>query len=119
MIDEVYIDHETEELVIVWNTEAGKQETRISLSEIFNPEDYYTKDEIDTIEATLDEKIAALRTSLNNEVTRATTKEEELENNDIASGSIASDATISITKNNCDVITFTSADEINIEAGEF
>jgi hypothetical protein len=119
MIERVYIDHDTEELVIVWRTESGTEETRISLSEIFNPEDYYTKDEIDTIEATLDEKIAALRTSLNNEITRATTKEEELENNDIASGSIASDATISITKNNGDVITFTSADEINIEAGEF
>ena len=47
MIDSVYIDHETEELVIVWNTESGKQETRISLTEIFNPDDYYTKIEVD------------------------------------------------------------------------
>ena len=119
MIDRVYIDHDTQELVIVWNTESGTEETRISLSEIFNPDEYYTKDEVDAIETSLDEKIAALRTSLNNEVTRATTKEEELENNDIASGSIASDATVSITKNNGDVITFTSAEQINLEAGEF
>ena len=47
MIDSVYIDHETEELVIVWNTAAGKEETRIPLKEIFNPEDYYTKVEVD------------------------------------------------------------------------
>lgn len=47
MIDRVYIDHETSELVIVWNTEASKQETRISLEEIFNPEEYYTKDDVD------------------------------------------------------------------------
>jgi hypothetical protein len=119
MIERVYIDHDTEELVIVWSTESGTEETRISLSEIFNPDEYYTKDEVDAIETSLDEKIAALRTSLNNEVTRATTKEEELENNDIASGSIASDATVSITKNNGDVITFTSAEQINLEAGEF
>ena len=47
MVEDVYIDHDTEELVIVWNTQSGQQETRIPLSEIFNPDDYYTKDEID------------------------------------------------------------------------
>ena len=49
MVESVYIDHETEELVIVWNTQSGQQETRIPLSEIFNPDDYYTKAEIDNI----------------------------------------------------------------------
>ena len=47
MIDRVYIDNETQELVIVWNAASGKDETRIPLSDIFNPENYYTKDEID------------------------------------------------------------------------
>ena len=47
MIDRVYIDNETQELVIVWNAASGKDETRIPLSSIFNPDNYYTKDEID------------------------------------------------------------------------
>ena len=47
MIDRVYIDNETQELVIVWNAASGKDETRIPLSDIFNPDNYYTKDEID------------------------------------------------------------------------
>ena len=130
MVEAVYIDHDTEELVIVWNTQSGQQETRIPLSEIFNPDDYYTKDEIDDIvdditsaitetEENLEDKIAQLRQALNNEVDRATAKEEELEGADIVSGNIASDATISVTKNNGNVITFASAEQIEIEAGEF
>jgi hypothetical protein len=126
MIESVYVDHETEELVIVWNTETGTEETRISLSEIFNPEDYYTKDEIDEIvsgitasEEDLEDKIAQLRQALNEEIDRATTKEEELEGADIVSGNVASDATISVTKNNGNVITFASAEQIDLEAGEF
>jgi hypothetical protein len=130
MVDRVYIDQDTRELVIVWNTQSGQQETRIPLSEIFNPDDYYTKDEIDDIvdditsaitetEENLEDKIAQLRQALNNEVDRATAKEEELEGADIVSGNIASDATISVTKNNGNVITFASAEQIEIEAGEF
>ena len=162
MVEAVYIDHDTDELVIVWNTQSGQQETRIPLSEIFNPDDYYTKDEIDDIVdditsaiteteenledkiaqlrqaltgevdraisaeteikadvEELEDKIAQLRQALNNEVDRATAKEEELEGADIVSGNIASDATISVTKNNGNVITFASAEQIEIEAGEF
>ena len=33
-------------LVVTWNTDAGKEVTRIPLSDIFNPDNYYTKDEI-------------------------------------------------------------------------
>lgn len=48
MIERVYIDTDTQELVIVWNEASGKtEETRIPLSDIFNPDNYYTKDEID------------------------------------------------------------------------
>lgn len=36
-------------LVIVWNTDAGKEEVDIPLTDIFNPEDYYTKQEIDAL----------------------------------------------------------------------
>ena len=48
MIERVYIETDTQELVIVWNEASGKtEETRIPLSDIFNPDNYYTKDEID------------------------------------------------------------------------
>ena len=70
-------------------------------------------------ETTLDEKIAALRADLNAEIDRAEAREDELDGADIGSGNVAADATISITKNNGDVITFTSAEKINLEAGEF
>ena len=130
MVEDVYIDHETEELVIVWNTQSGQQETRIPLSEIFNPDDYYTKDEIDDIvdeltsaitesEESIEDKIAQLRQALTAETNRAIAKEEELEGSDIASGNVSSDATISVTKNNGNVVTFTSAEQIDLEAGEF
>ena len=60
MIDSIYIDHETNELVIVWNTESGKQETRIPLSDIFNPDNYYTKTEVDDIISGSTEKLDKL-----------------------------------------------------------
>lgn len=70
-------------------------------------------------ETSLSDRIAALRQSLNEEIERATAKETELEGMDIVSGNIASDATISVTKNNGDIITFNSAEQIDLEAGEF
>jgi len=155
MIEEAYFDPDTRELVIVWNTSSGQQETRIPLSDIFNPDDYYTKNEVDELlenansaitevestleekiarlreslnseitraenaETTLEEKIALLRESLNGEIERATAKEEELEGADVASGFVDENATISVTKNNGSVITFSSAEQISLEAGEF
>lgn len=35
-------------LVITWNTDAGKQTVNIPLSQIFDPSNYYTKNEVDT-----------------------------------------------------------------------
>ena len=55
MIDSVTIEDKTiggetvKCLVIVWNTDAGKEEVDIPLSEIFNPDNYYTKDETDAL----------------------------------------------------------------------
>ena len=71
------------------------------------------------IKTDLEDKIAQLRQDLTAETNRATAKEEELEGADIVSGNIASDATISIIKNNGDIITFNSAEQIDLEAGEF
>jgi len=45
MIENVYI--EDGNLVIDFNTASGKEDVRIPLSDIFNPELYYTKDETD------------------------------------------------------------------------
>ena len=59
MIDEVKIEDrvisgETVKcLVIIWNTDSGKQEVDIPLADIFNPDNYYTKTEVDDL---LDEK---------------------------------------------------------------
>jgi hypothetical protein len=96
MIDSVRLETTggTTYLVIVWNTDAGKETTRIDIGDIFEADNYYTKDETDAIV-------------------------DDLEGEDIASGNIASDATVSIKKNNGDVITFSSANEIDLEAGEF
>jgi len=71
------------------------------------------------IKTDLEDKIAQLRQNLTAETNRATAKEEELEGADIVSGNIASDATISITKNNGDIITFASAEQVDLGAGEF
>ena len=79
MVESVYIDHETEELVIVWNTQSGQQETRISLTEIFNPNDYYTKDEIDGIVDGITSSITEAEDSINEEASRATSSETALQ----------------------------------------
>ena len=46
MIDDVYIDNGY--LVIDFNTASGKQDIRIPLSDIFDPDNYYDKQAIDT-----------------------------------------------------------------------
>lgn len=49
MIEKVEIDEKTNELVITWNEDGGKEEeTRIPLSKIFNPDNYLTKDQVNT-----------------------------------------------------------------------
>lgn len=47
MIDDVRIENGN--LVIDFNTESGKQDISIPLTDIFNPEIYYTKDEVDVL----------------------------------------------------------------------
>jgi len=79
MVESVYIDHETEELVIVWNPQSGQQETRIPLTEIFNPNDYYTKDDIDGIVNGITSSITEAEDSINEETSRATSAETALQ----------------------------------------
>ncbi len=69
MIQSVYVSGQT--LVITWNTDAGVTTVTIPFSQIFDPENYYTKDGVDTISGNL-------QTAINNEVTRATNAENHL-----------------------------------------
>jgi hypothetical protein len=47
MVSSVTIDTQTDELVIVFNEDAGSKEIRLSLTQIFDPENYYDKSAID------------------------------------------------------------------------
>ena len=62
MIDSVTIETESDTtyLVIVWNTDAGKDVTRIDIGDLFEADNYYTKSEIDEKVAALQEMDAAL-----------------------------------------------------------
>ena len=57
MIDEVKIENDN--LVIVFNTDSGKDTIEIPLTDIFDPSNYYTKVEINAKEATLLDDIDA------------------------------------------------------------
>jgi len=54
VITDIWYDETTKELVIVWDSGSGSAETRIPLSDIFNPDNYYTKEETDNL---LNEKL--------------------------------------------------------------
>lgn len=95
MVNRVYINNR--ELVIEWNADAGIQTTRIPLDQIFNPDNYYTKtqvngliggvndridtsnqnianvsDRVDSLSATVSEHTTSIN-NLNNTVSRNTT----------------------------------------------
>jgi hypothetical protein len=89
MIDSVTLETEsgTTYLVIVWNTDAGKETTRIDLGDLFDADNYYTKAEADEAieEAVEAEELratsaeTALQDAIEAEETRATTAEEALQ----------------------------------------
>jgi hypothetical protein len=56
MIDDVKI--ENGKLVIVFNTDSGKETIEIPLTDIFDPSNYYTKDEIDEKVSTINDNIS-------------------------------------------------------------
>ena len=49
MVSNVYISSMNNELVIEFNTDAGKQDIKIPLSSIFDPTNYYSKNDVDTL----------------------------------------------------------------------
>ena len=88
MISDVKI--EGGNLVITFNTDSGKEDINIPLSDIFNPENYYDKDAIDGIVSGISEEISteaatraendeALSQSIDAEKTRAEAKETALQ----------------------------------------
>ena len=70
-------------LVISFNTDSGKENIEIPLSEIFNPNDYYTKAQIDAKEQSLNASIAlkANITDLNAETTARQDADTALQSN--------------------------------------
>lgn len=136
MIDSVSIETTggTSYLVIVWNTDAGKETTRIDIGDLFEADNYYTKDEVDYIVSGLtddvDEELEALNDAISGETARATAAEEALEdaidaeetardNADVKSMAVDANAGITLTLGNGDTIVATEAAEITLSAGEF
>lgn len=66
MVDSVVWDPRTEEIVITWNTDSGKDPivSRIPGSAIFNPNDYYTAAQIDEKETLINTNISLLNANL-------------------------------------------------------
>jgi len=133
MIDSVTLVTEsgTTYLVIVWNTDAGKETTRIDIGDLFDADNYYTKAETDAaiedaveaeeIRATSAE--TALQTALNAEITRATGAEAAeataRQNADVVSMAVDATAGITLTLGGGSTIVATEAEEITLTAGEF
>ena len=60
-------------LAITFNSDAGKEEIDIPLTDIFNPSNYYTKAEIDAIESAQDVKINTISGNVNTLETKINT----------------------------------------------
>lgn len=118
MIDSVSLETTggTSYLVIVWNTDAGKETTRIDIGDLFDADNYYTKAETDaaikveTTRATGAE--ADLQTAINNE-------EAARKNADVVSMAVDATAGITLTLGGGSTIVATEAEEITLTAGEF
>jgi hypothetical protein len=136
MIDSVTIETTsgTTYLVIVWNTDAGKETTRIDIGDIFDADNYYTKAEVDDIiSATtgdIEEELEEVKEALSGETARATSAEAALQtaitneattrdNADVKSMAVDANAGITLTLGNGSTIVATEAEEITLSAGEF
>ena len=136
MIDSVTIETTggTTYLVIVWNTDAGKETTRIDIGDLFEADNYYTKDEVDEIVSGLtedvDDELEALSDAISGETARATEAEAALEhaidaeetardNADVKSMAVDENAGITLTLGDGSTIVATEAEEITLSAGTF
>ena len=129
MIDSVSLETTggTTYLVIVWNTEAGKETTRIDIGDIFDADNYYTRDETDAaILVETNRAISAetaLQTALDAETSARTAADAAeataRQNADVASVAVDANAGITLTLGNGSTIIATEAEEITLSAGEF
>jgi hypothetical protein len=94
MIDSVSLETTggTSYLVIVWNTESGKETTRINIGDLFEADNYYTKTEVDEIVDSIDEDIDTLTNNITAEAARASSAETDLQAAITAEGQRAQDA---------------------------
>ena len=114
-------------LVIVWNTAAGKETTRLDIGDIFDADNYYTKDETDAeILVETNRAISAetaLQTALDEETSARTAADAAeataRQNADVASVAVDANAGITLTLGNGSTIVATEAEEITLSAGEF
>lgn len=67
MVDDVKIENDN--LVITFNTDSGKEPISIPLSDIFNPENYYTKTEVDASQNAQNSKINEISGKTDNVIT--------------------------------------------------
>ena len=122
MIDSVTIETTggTTYLVIVWNTDAGKETTRIDIGDIFDANNYYTKAETDeAIEDAVEAeelRATSAETALQNAINA---EESARENADVVSVAVDANAGITLTLGNGGTIVATEAEEITLSAGEF
>jgi hypothetical protein len=136
MIDSVTVETTggTTYLVIVWNTDAGKETTRIDIGDIFDADNYYTKTEVNNIVSGLtddiEEELDELKDAISGETARATIAETALQNAieaeatardnaDVKSMAVDANAGITLTLGNGSTIVATEAEEITLSAGEF
>lgn len=63
MVNDAYVS--SGKLVIVFNTDAGKSNIEIPITDIFNANNYYTKAEVDASQATQDARINTISGSVN------------------------------------------------------
>ena len=138
MIDSVSLETTggTTYLVIVWNTDAGKETTRIDIGDLFNADNYYTKSEIDdflgtgfsvsSVTEVIKENERVTSNALNDLNTRVSANTDAISaeatarhNADVVSMAVDATAGITLTLGGGSTIVATEAEEITLTAGEF
>jgi hypothetical protein len=138
MIESVTLETtgDTTYLVIVWNTDAGKETTRIDIGDLFNADNYYTKSEIDdflgtgfsvsSVTEVIEENERVTSNALNDLNTRVSANTDAIsaeatarQNADVVSMAVGATAGITLTLGDGSTIVATEAEEITLSAGEF
>jgi hypothetical protein len=138
MIDSVTLETTggTTYLVIVWNTDAGKEATRIDIGDLFDADNYYTKSVIDdflgtgfsvsSVTEVIEENERVTSNALNDLNTRVSANTDAInaeatarQNADVVSMAVDATAGITLTLGGGSTIVASEAEEITLTAGEF